>query len=361
MSKCIISGMDVHERTIKTCTGAGVGEPEIQTFPNSDVGRGALIRHWRSLAKKHGCREVVTAYEACSLGFGLHDELAGGGILNHVLAPSLMRKSRKDVRRKTDEADARMIFETLRGHVLAGNSLPTVWVPPTDLRDDREVVRLRLEVGNKATEVKTQVQMLLKKNGVRKPEGMGDVWTAVHRKWLRGMLGIGGPELAAGSKIALASLLRQLDALEAEIRLLDKAVEELSRKPRYQAASQALVKRIKGVGVLTAMVFLSEIGEMERFQNRRRLGSYLGLAPTCNESGEVTDRKGHINKSGTARVRWVLCQAAWVRLRHDGGEAEVFERIRRGSKKLTRVALTACMRRLGVLMWHTAKDAAKAA
>jgi len=96
--------------------------------------------------------------------------------------------------------------------------------------------------------------------------------------------------------VALDSLLRQLCALEREIRCLDQAVEELSHRPRYQAASQALVKRIKGVGMLTAMVFLTEVGEMGRFQNRRRLGSYLGLAPTSDESGEVTDRKGHINK-----------------------------------------------------------------
>jgi len=353
--------MDVHERTIKTCTAAHNGAPEVQTFPNTEGGRGALIRYLRGLAKKHDCREMVTAYEACSLGFGLHDELTGAKMINHVLAPGLMRKSRRDVRRKTDEADARLIFETIRGHILAGNNLPKVWVPPADLRDDREVVRTRLEAGNKATEVKTQIQMLLKKNGVRKPADVGDSWTARHRMWLHGMLAVKGPELGHGAKVALASLLRQLGALEEEIRRLDKAVEALSRLPRYQAASQALVRRIQGVGMLTAMVFLTEVGEMGRFPNRRRLASYLGLAPTSDESGEVTDRKGHINKSGTARVRWVLCQATWMRLRYDSQEAKVFERIRRGSTKLTRVAQTACMRRLSVLMWHTAKDAAKVA
>lgn len=361
MNKCIICGMDVHERTIKTCTAAHNGAPEVQTFPNTEGGRGALIRYLRGLATKHGCQVIVTAYEACSLGFGLHDDLIGAKIVNHVLAPSLMRKSHRDVRRKTDEADARLIFETLRGHILAGNSLPKVWVPPADLRDDREVVRTRLEAGNKATEVKTQIQMLLKKNGVRKPANVGDSWSALHRMWLHGMLAVKGPELGHGAKVALDSLLRQLGALEREIRLLDQAVEALSRLPRYQATSQALLKRIKGVGLLTAMVFLTELGEMGRFQNRRCLGSYLGLAPTSDESGEVTDRKGHINKSGTARVRWVLCQATWMRLRYDPEEAKVFERIQRGSKKLTRVAQTACMRRLGVLMWHTVKDAAKVA
>lgn len=356
MVKSIISGMDVHERTIKTCTAAHNGRPEIMTFPNTEGGREAMIRYFRDLAKRHGCHAIVTTYEACSLGFGLHDELSTTGVVNYVLAPSLMRKSRKDKKRKTDAADAKMIFETLRGHVLAGNSLPTVWIPPMELRDDREVVRARLEVGTKATEVKIQIQMLLKKHGVRKPAGMRAAWTVTHRKWLHD-LSCGGPELAKGAQIVLASMLRQLAMLEDEIRLLDKAVKAIADTPRYRVAYQGLIKRIKGVGLLTAMVFLTEIGDMSRFQNRRQLGSFLGLAPTSDESGEVTDRKGHINRSGTARVRWVLCQAAWMRLQHDQAESAAFERIRKGSKKLTRVALTACMRRLGVLMWHTAKNA----
>ena len=361
ITKSVICGMDVHESTIKTCTAACNGAAEVKTFSNSEAGRNSLIRYLQGLVKKHGCRQVVTAYEACMLGFGLHDELSGAGMVDYVLAPSLMRKSRKDVKRKTDEADARMIFETLRGHVLAGNSLPTVWVPPPELREDREVVRARLELGNKTTKIKEQIQMLLKKHGARKPSGMGGAWTMVHRRWLHGLLTCGGPELPPGAKIVLSSLLRQLAMLEKEIKTLDEAVETLSHKPRYQVACQALVKQIKGVGLLTAMVFLTEIGDLGRFHNRRQLGSYLGLAPTSNESGETSDRKGHINRCGAGRVRWVLCQASWVRLQHDEAESAVFERIRKGTKKLTRVAQTACMRRLAVLMWHTAKDALAAA
>ena len=110
MTKRIISGMDVHERTIKTCTAVENGTAEVRTFSNSEEGRNALIQYFRGLAKLHGCQEIVTSYEACSLGFGLHDILTGAKIVNYVLAPSLMRKSRKDVKGKTDEADARLIF-----------------------------------------------------------------------------------------------------------------------------------------------------------------------------------------------------------------------------------------------------------
>ena len=105
------------------------------------------------------------------------------------------------------------------------------------------------------------------------------------------------------------------------------------------------------------MVFLTEIGDMQRFSNRRQVRSFLGLAPTCRESGEESDRKGHITREGPARIRKILCQAAWVRIVYDVEEARVYERIVEKNPKHKKIAIVACMRRLGVLMRHRAKDA----
>ena len=58
MNKCIICGMDVHERTIKTCTAAGDGKPEVQTFANTEEGRAALsLSSWmgqETWMQRHG-------------------------------------------------------------------------------------------------------------------------------------------------------------------------------------------------------------------------------------------------------------------------------------------------------------------
>ena len=69
----------------------------------------------------------------------------------------------------------------VRGAVLAGNAWPTVWIPDPQTRDDREVVRARLNVSQKATAVKAQVQMLLKRNRLEKPEELGKSRTKQHR------------------------------------------------------------------------------------------------------------------------------------------------------------------------------------
>jgi transposase len=356
MAKCIIGGMDVHERSIKMMWAAHDGKPVARDFANTCDGRWALISRLKSEAQENGWRQIVVCYEASCLGFGLYDELTDAGITCHVLAPSLIRKSRKDVKRKTDLADAKMLFETLRGHVLAGNDLPKVWIPPKELRDDRELVRMRLTVGNKVTEIKSQVGMVLKKNELRRPESAGHGWTAGYREWLQNLTSQ-QDLLAPMARLVLGSLLRQLHGMETEQEGLDKAIFALAETPRYQAQCRAISGAIKGVGILTAMVFLTEIGDLSRFRNRRQLASFLGLTPSSDESGEVTNRKGHICRCGPSRVRWMLCQASWSHIAHTPAAREAYDRIRKNSDKLKKVGLVATMRRLAILMWHKGMEA----
>jgi transposase len=155
-------------------------------------------------------------------------------------------------------------------------------------------------------------------------------------------------------RAALASLLRQLAFYEQETKQLDLELASLAYSLCYATAVAALVG-LPGVGVLTALVFLTELGDPTRFANRRALGSYLGLAPTCFESGECNDRKGHITSQGPCRVRRALCQAAWAYMRLDAGvDADAYARIVERNPKHKKIAVVAAMRRLAVKMWHHA-------
>jgi transposase len=106
------------------------------------------------------------------------------------------------------------------------------------------------------------------------------------------------------------------------------------------------------------MVFLTELGDLRRFANRRKVGAFLGVVPSSNESGEsAKDRKGHITRQGSARVRKVLCQAAWSRVTFDPDESKVYARIVEKNLNKKKIATVACMRRLGIRMWHIALEA----
>jgi transposase len=297
----------------------------------------------------------VVAYEASGNGFILSDELIAAGLQCQVLAPTKIERSSKQKRNKNDDRDAEHLLQILRGHYLAGNRMPAVWIPDKQTRDDREPVRLRQEVGQKQTAVKTQIQMLLKRTGVEKPQGVGlRAWTKRHLLWLNGLTQ--DPALGNGMRAALASLLRQNASLQQEIALLDQEISDLAQTPRWKEVSTALMKE-KGVGQLTAMKYATDMGDFTRFRRGRQIGAYYGLVPSSNESGESNDRKGHITREGSPTGRQVLCQAAWSRICYDEHEKAVYRRIFEKNPKKKKIALVACMRRLAVRLWHVGLQA----
>jgi len=152
----------------------------------------------------------------------------------------------------------------------------------------------------------------------------------------------------------LASLVRQLDFLEKEEKELTERVNALAVEPRYGAAFEEMTS-LCGVGLMTAMVFLTELGDLTRFANRRQLAAYLGLVPRSSESGEANDRKGHITHQGSSRIRKMLCQATWARVRYDEQEQLAYGRIVAKNPKKKKIAVVASMRRLAVRMWHRGK------
>lgn len=368
MENRILVGCDLHDKTMLLKFAYGREASQKRSFENNVDGRKAMIEMLRKRSKEAAGTQIIFAYEAAGQGFCLCDELEAAGITCHVLAPTKIARSVRHRSSKTDEKDAERILEVLRGHYLAGNELPDVWVPDKQTRDDREMVRARLDSQDKCTQVKTQVRMLLKRNGLVKPESAGAAWTKAYRAWLKALSGgdLVKPNpgecdapLGFGARQHLSSLLRQIQALEKETQTLDQVIATLAQTPRY-CASVAKLNELKGVGLIVAMVFLTELGDAARFKNRRQIGAFLGLAPESYETGETNDRKGHITHQGPSRVRYVLNQAVWLRVRFDAREKMIYERIAAKNPKHKKVAVVAAMRRLAIRMWH-ATVAVKAA
>jgi transposase len=326
------------------------GRPHKRSFGTDRESRQNMITYLKGCQEQAGADQTVFAYEASNQGYVLHDALQAAGIECHVLAPTNVERSPKRRKHKTDEKDAQAALDALRSHLFAGKALPAVWVPDPPTREARELVRARQDVGQKLTGVETQIRSLLKRQDVAKPKGLGQGWTARWRAWLRGLTQPGSP-LGTQGRFVLASLLRQLQALEAEREALDVAVTQLAQTEPYRNALREL-RQEKGVGVLTAMIFLTEMGNLLRFSNRRQVGNYVGLTPSSYESGEADDRKGHITHQGSWWLRRVLCQAYWARLRTDPQEKARFQTwlARHGKKKM--VGVVAGMRRLAVRLWH---------
>lgn len=353
--KHIFCPIDLHQASMMVGIAVDQGPARFITLDTDDDGGiEELIEILHQEAGHHPGSKVWVSYEASGCGFRLADILDAEGFEVSVLAPSHLPVSQKKRSFKTDKRDVVRILEVLRGHVLAGNDLPAVWIPSPEVRDDREIVRRRLELRERGADVKNKIHGLLRRYGIKRPSSLKSLWTRKYVEWLRGM----AAELEYGAATVLVSLLRELDFYLGESELLETELVKLSESSRYAKRVGAL-SRIKGVGVLTAMVFVTELGEMDRFENRREVSSYLGLVPRSHESGEGDDHKGHISRMGPARVRKVLNQAAWSLVRWDEAWGTWFKVRTSGSNKdRKKKMITAVMRKLGVYMWHIAQKAA---
>jgi transposase len=343
MSMVIYVGLDVHLNSIAAVWGKAKDKPRSMTVTPTEEG-------FKELTAAVGTKEVWGVYEASSCGLEAYDAFRALGWKMSIVAPTHIAKSAHSKKAKTDLRDAKHLWEVLMSHGELGTALAEIWIPSRDLQEEREITRRRLKLSESGCRVKNGILSLLRMHKIKRPEGMKTAWTRKHLAWLRGL----AKDEAVGTSVrmVLESYVRELEFLEAEIETLQKAVESLAQEPKYRSAVEKMTE-MPGVGILTAMTFLVELGDLRRFNNRRQVGSYLGLVPASYESGEAKDRKGHITRLGPPRVRKVLNQAAWHLVRLDPLWRKRYEGIAaRGGAK---TAIVAVMRKLGIELWQRAK------
>lgn len=338
-------GLDVHLNSVAAVWGRAKETPRNLTVAANEAG-------FEELSRAIGRSEVWGVYEASSCGFEAYDLLTGLGWKMSIVAPTHIEKSVRSRKRKTDLRDAKRLWELLMAHGELGAELPQIWIPSRELQEEREVVRRRLTLGEDSCRVKNRITSLLRMQRIKRPEVLKTAWSGKHVAWLWGVTKLEG--LSRWVRVTLESLLRELEFVRKEIESLEEAIEELAKRPKYQGAVERMT-RYKGVGVLTAMTYAMAIGDADRFRNRGQIGSFFGLVPATYESGEADDRKGHITRLGSPRVRKVLNQAAWILVRMDARWKSMYEAVesRRGSK----IAIVAMMRRLAIELWHQMKSA----
>ena len=351
-------GCDAHNKTLLLKVAMDREASRQRSFANTRSGRKALVCWLLGVAREAGASTAYVVYEASGLGFTLYDELTAAGVRCSVLAPTKIARSPQHRRRKCDAKDAERLLDIVRAHVLAGSELPAVWVPGHEVRDAREVVRGRLAVAKRLTAAKTEVRSLLTRRGVERPKRLGKGWSKAFRAWLSGLVEGHGP-LLWGARVLLASLMAQVEFLEGELHYFDEQVMVLAHQERHAAAVEAMTS-VKGVGELTALAVLTELGDVRRFSRRGQVAAYAGLVPRTDESGEAADHKGHITKQGPSRLRGVLSQAAHSWVRWDPAAKAAYERLVARNPKHKKIALVAMMRRLLIRLWHRGVDALRA-
>jgi transposase len=235
---------------------------------------------------------------------------------------------------KTDKIDARTLAK-----LLAGGFLPAVWPPDEQTRILRRRISARAQLVRQRTRAKNQVHATLIRNLKGKPP-LSDLFGTRGRRWLAAQ------ELPADEQETVAACLRQIEFLNSEIELIERALaEQVLASPEMRR-----LLTLPGVNFVTAAALLAAIGEIGRFPTARQLVSYLGLDPRVSQSGTEPARHGRISKQGPGETRHVLVEAAWHASRAPGPLRAFHQRIaaRRGGN----IATVAVARKLAVIAWH---------
>ena len=222
---------------------------------------------------------------------------------------------------KTDRQDALHILNLL----LTGD-FPKIWVPSWENRDLRQLLWHRHRMVQARTRVVNQLQAVALNEGLRCKKKL---WRKHGRKQLEAF------RLAPWASRRREDLLEFLDRLNPTIEKLSEAIEQEAEKC---TPAQHLMTH-PGVGALTALAFVLIIGDADRFECGKQVGSYLGLVPLEDSSGERR-RLGHITKQGNSLLRFLLVEAAQVTSRKipEWRSKYIHLTMRRG-KKIAKVAM----------------------
>lgn len=235
--------------------------------------------------------------EATSNWYYIHD-LIEEMVEEVVVAHPLRTKAIASAKIKTDKIDATTLAQLLRADLI-----PQSYIPPVEVRQLRELLRYRASLVGIRTKVKNKVHAILIKNGINHP--YSDLFGKKGRDWLSHI------ELTAVYRCALDGYLSLIDYLNGQIKPITQQINSQAKAdPRAE-----ILESIPGIGHYSAMMILSEIGDIRRFPTAAKLVSYAGLNPAVHSSGGVT-RYGRISKQGSSWLRWILVEVASIASRH---------------------------------------------
>ena len=286
------------------------GGEQRQTFAGASE-----LSHLQALVKRFAGNEVHVAHEACGFGYQISrwaQQYTEQVVRVTVVPPSTIEQQ-PGRRVKTDRVDARKLALKLEH-----GELKKVWVPTVEQEQARQLSRTQQQMAKERRRAQIQVRSLLKAHSYKAPQGTRS-WSS-YVGWLEQL------PLPVALQQCVGCLIRMREhAANSESELLGQ-LHKLSNEAPYAKVVQAWTKEMKGVGWLSAIRNLLELGDVERFPRRGSLPHYLGLTPSEYSTGDDVQR-GAVLRCGPAQVRSWLIENAWVAVRRDLPLKALFYRI----------------------------------
>jgi transposase len=320
-------GIDVHQDFYVVVMQEGSSNPK----PPQRFHKEAFLR-WAPKLVCSGA-QVYAVYEACGFGFSLQRRLSALGIECYVVCPQKLDELAKRV--KTDSLDAQALCLKL-DRFLQGNrhALALVRVPSEEEEQARALHRQREQLVKVRKVLEAQGRSLLVNHGIE----------PVQQWWKR----------RAFASLAVPQWMKQLLGNSQPVVLaLQEKIDQLT----LQLQNAATAEPPRGLGKMTSVIIDREIGNWQRFSNRRQIASYTGLCPGEYSSGEKR-LQSCVTKHGNPRLRTALVELAWRMVRFQPRYRAVCkwkDRLQKGqltTGAARKKAIVALARQVAVDLWR---------
>lgn len=317
-SRLMFVGLDVHKKYTQVAIVDEDGVIEKQERIDNEP---ELIE-----AFSEGLVNAEIVLESSSTWYWLYEILSRKHRV--VLSNPVKTKAIASAKLKTDKVDALMLANLLRGGYIA-----ECYVPSRRIMNLRELVRYRANLVRIRSTVKNRVHAYLLMNNVK----------IAASPFTKSFL----EELRKVKDVRIDGYLRIIEKLDLEI-------HEASRMISLEASSDEnarLLMTIPGISYYSALLLISEIGEIGRFADSAHLVSYAGLTSSTRSSGGSVFH-GRITKTGSSYLRWCLnqCVRAHMRAEPDGSVAEFYSRLRK-KKGHGKAVVAASVKLLKIVYW----------
>lgn len=320
-------GVDLHQRfcymTALDARGRLITAGQV---PNQEAALQSYFQQFRG--------PVQAAVEACSF-WPAFRRAVGKRVEVRMVHPQRV-KAIAAAKLKNDRIDSATL-----AHLLRCDLLPEAWMADEATRELRQQVRMRATLVRQRTRLKNQVHAILHQQGLRY-EGT-DLFGRGGRAWLQQV------SLPAAGGSAVQVYLELIDAFSAHLRTQEQEL----KKAWKQDARVRWLETIPGIGWYSAILLVAEIGDIQRFADKRSLTNYAGLVPWLRESADKR-RSGSITRVGSPWLRWILVEAAHTALRTAPEVQQWAKALLR--KKHKNTVVVAIARKLLVAVWAMLHD-----
>ena len=260
-----------------------------------------------------------SVYEAGFCGFWVHRQLESFGIHSIVTNPADVPTKQKEKIGKDDPVDSRKLARSL-----SFGELDAIYAPSVSILEDRALVRIRATIVKDVSRYKQRIKAFLYFFGIHYPERFANAnshWSKNFLRWLKDEVIL----TEESGKETLNFLLKGIENHRQSLLEINRKIRSLSTEEKY-ADNVKLLMSVPGIGLTTAMTFLTEIETIERFENSDFFAGYVGLVPTRHGSGEVI-KTGEMTFRGQTTLKKSIVESAWIAVRIDPALSLVYNKL----------------------------------